>query len=101
MAALEAATCGKTRLARLENVSDQTAADVAAMGYCCLWPDLDEGDTPLSSGTAASALLRRVEGRSGDVSVWLGEGSTALGLQAFLSGAHTAGDRCLAMTETA
>lgn len=100
-AALEAATCGKTRLARLENVSDQTAADVAAMGYCCLWPDLDEGDTPLSSGTAASALLRRVEGRSGDVSVWLGEGSTALGLQAFLSGAHTAGDRCLAMTETA
>lgn len=52
-AALEAATCGKTRLARLENVSDQTAADVEAMGYCCLWPDMDRSPYPLADSSSA------------------------------------------------
>ena len=84
-AALEAATCGKTRLARLENVSDQTAADVEAMGYCCLWPDMDRSPYPLADSSSADVLLRRVGDRSGDVSVWLGGGTTAAGLRAFLS----------------
>ena len=100
-AALEAATCGKTRLARLENVSDQTAADVAAMGYCCLWPDLDRSPYPLTDSTAASTLLRRVGERSGAVSVWLGDEVNASGLRSFLSGLRSSGDRCLPMTETA
>lgn len=100
-AALEAATCGKTRLARLENVSDQTAADVEAMGYCCLWPDMDRSPYPLADSSSADVLLRRVGDRSGDVSVWLGGGTTAAGLRAFLSELRSAGDRCLAMTETA
>ena len=100
-AALEAATCGKTRLARLENVSDQTAADVEAMGYCCLWPDLDRSPYPLSDGSSADVLLRRVGEQSGSVSVWLGDGASAAGLRAFLTGLRESGDRCLAMTETA
>lgn len=100
-AALEAATCGKTRLVRLENVSDQTAADVAAMGYCCLWPDLDRSDYPLTDSSAASTLLRRVGDRSGAVSVWLDDGVSAAGLRSFLAGLRTSGDRCLSMTETA
>ena len=100
-AALEAATCGKTRLARLENVSDQTAADVAAMGYCCLWPELDRSSYPLSDSSSASVLLRRVSGRGGAVSVWLEDGTTTAGLRAFLAGLQSSGDQCLAMTETA
>ena len=100
-AALEAATCGRTRLARLENVSDQTAADVEAMGYCCLWPDLDRSPYPLTDSAAASTLLRRVGERSGAVSVWLGDGAAASGLRSFLSGLRSSGDRCLPMTETA
>ena len=99
-AALEAATCGKTRLARLENVSDQTAADVEAMGYRCLWPDLDRSPYPLSDSAAAGVLLRRVTDRSGEVTVWLDDGVTAAGLRAFLSEIRSTGDRCLAMTET-
>lgn len=99
--ALEAATCGKTRLARLENVSDQTAADVEAMGYRCLWPDLDRSSAPLADSASAAVLLRQVTGRSGDVSVWLGNGVTAAGLRSFLSEIRSTGDRCLAMTETA
>ena len=100
-AALEAATCGKTRLAKLENVSDQTAADVAAMGYCCLWPDLDRSPYPLSDASSAEVLLRRVGERGRSVSVWLGDGVTAAGLRSFLAEVDQSGDRCLAMTETA
>ncbi len=100
-AALEAATCGRTRLARLENVSDQTAADVERMGYCCLWPDLDRSSYALADSGAASVLLRRVGERSGSVTVWLGGGTTAAGLRAFLGEVRQSGDRCLALTETA
>ena len=100
-AALEAATCGKTRLARLENVSDQTEAEVERMGYRCLRTDLDRAAYPLSGAASADVLLRRVAERSGDVSVWLADGASADGLRAFLAGAKQSGDRCLAMTETA
>lgn len=100
-AALEEATCGKTRLARLENVSDQTAADVEAMGYCCLWPDLDRSDQPLADSGDAGTLLRRVNDRSGAVTVWLDTGTDAAGLGAFLGGLRSSGNRCLAVTETA
>ncbi len=99
-AALEAATCGRTRLARLENVSDQTAAEVEQMGYVCLWEDLDRSIYPLSNSSAAEVLARRVGERSGSVSVWLGDGATAAGLRAFLTGLRQSGDRCLALTET-
>lgn len=99
-AALEMATWGKTRLVRLENVSDQTAADVEALGYRCLWPDLDRSPYPLADSASADVLLRRVEERSGAVSVWLGDGASAAGLEAFLSALSGSGGRCLAMTET-
>ena len=100
-AALEAATYGRTRLARLENVSDQTAADVEAMGYCCLWPDMDRSAYSLADSASAGTLLKRVGERSGDVSVWVGDGTTAAGLRAFLAGLQSSGDQCRAMTETA
>lgn len=100
-AALEAATCGKTRLAKLENVSDQTAAEVERMGYVCLQPDLDRAIYPLNGTGAADTLLRRVGERSGSVTVWLGDGATAAGLGAFLADLRQSGDRCLALTETA
>lgn len=99
-AALEVATCGKTRLARLENVSDQTAADVEGMGYCCLWPDLDRSAYLLADSSSANVLLDRVADRARDVSVWLGDGVTATGLRTFLAGLQSSGDRCMALTET-
>jgi peptidoglycan/xylan/chitin deacetylase (PgdA/CDA1 family) len=99
-AALEAATCGRTRLAKLENVSDQTAAEVERMGYVCLWEDLDRSPYPLTNSSAAEVLARRVSERGGSVTVWLGDGADAAGLRAFLADLRQSGDRCLALTET-
>ena len=98
--ALEQATCGKTRLVWLKNVSDHQRAETEEAGYCCLDPDLDRSAYSLKSSSNASTLLQRVNNRWGDVSVWLGDSANGIGLRAFLSAARQADDRCLALTET-
>lgn len=98
--ALALATCGKTRMAFLENSAEQAAAEAENAGYCVLEPDLDRSAYELKSASAANALLQRVTGRRGAVSVWLGDGADKTGLQAFLTAADQAEDHCLALTET-
>lgn len=99
-AALERATCGKTRLVRLENATDQAAEMLAAAGFSLLDPTLDRSAYGLGSSSAATALLKRVNDRRGAVSVWLGERVYPLPLRTFLKAARDGREYCLAMTET-
>ena len=91
----------KTRLAWIANASEEDLEAAEAAGFRCLTPDLDRSDYPLTSTAAADALLQRVNGQSGPVTVWLGDGTAPAGLGTFLSAAVAAENRCLAMTETA
>ena len=75
--ALYRATLGKTRLAYV--------------------PDAE--DYKLESSSNASALMKRVSARRGDVSVWLGTTASAAGLREFVISAQGAGHYCRAMTE--
>ena len=78
---------------------------LAAVGVlaACLYSGGPNGDgerNAVEEFFAAEVLARRVGERSGSVSVWLGDGATAAGLRAFLTGLRQSGDRCLALTET-
>lgn len=100
-AALYSATCGRTRLAYLPS-ADSGAAEAAALaGYCRLEPAIDRTGYGLRSRTQAAALLQRISSRRGDLSVWLGDNVSAVGLSAFLTAAKNAEDRCLSLTEPA
>lgn len=99
-AALERATCGKTRLVWLENASERQQTEAESAGYCCLDPDLDRSPYSLKSSSNAATLLQRVTNRRGNVSVWLGDSADGVGLRSFLSAARQADDQCLALTET-
>lgn len=99
--ALAQATCGKTRLAMIQNGGDQALQAAREAGWCCVTPDIDRADYELQSSSNASSLLKRVSAYRGDVSVWLGDTADAVGLRAFLSAAENADGRCLALTETA
>jgi hypothetical protein len=98
--ALERATCRKTRLAFLEDVTEQAKAEAENAGYCCLKAALDRSAYPLKSASAADTLLQRVTGQKGTASVWLGDSADEAGLRAFLVAAAKADNRCLALTET-
>ena len=99
--ALERATCGRTRLCRVENAGEGDLETARAAGYRCLAEDLDRSGSALTGTSGAASLLRRVSSWDGDVSVWLGDGASAAGLRAFLSAAEDADGQCLAWTETA
>lgn len=99
--ALALATCGKTRLAMIQNGNDQALQAARDAGYCCVTPDIDRTEYDLRSGSNAASLLKRVSAYRGDVSVWLGGTADAVGLRAFLLAAGDADGRCLALTETA
>lgn len=99
--ALALATCGKTRLAMVQNANDQALQAARDAGYSCAAPDIDRTEYGLRSSSNASSLLKRVSGYRGDVSVWLGSAVDAAGLRAFLLAAGDADGRCLALTETA
>lgn len=99
--ALARATCGKTRMALIQNGNDQALQAARDAGYCCVTPDLDRTAYGLRSGSNASSLLKRVSAYQGDVTVWLGDTADAVGLRAFLLTAENADGRCLALTETA
>ena len=98
---LHRAASVKTRLAWIENASASDLAEAEAAGFCPLSPDLDRAEYPLNGTGAADTLLQRVNSRSGAVSVWLGDGTSPAGLEAFLAAMEEADGRCLAMTETA
>lgn len=98
--ALERATCGATRLVRLENGTAQQADELAAAGYRCLDEDLDRSGYSLHSRTQAQNLQQRISSRRGGVTVWLGSSASAAGLRAFLTLSETVENRCLAWTET-
>ena len=98
--ALSLATCGKTRLAYVQNGDDEAVQEAQGAGYRCLEADLDRSGYDLHTSTNASSLLQRVSAYRGGVTVWLGNSASAAGLRAFLSAAEDADDRCLAWTES-
>lgn len=100
--ALERATCGRTRLARVEGGEEQLLQRLEEAGYRCLHPDLDRSAYELRSSSNASGLLRQIMGRREDgISIWLADRVSAQGLRSLLSSAVSGGSRCLAWTETA
>ena len=100
-AALEAATCARTRLCRVENAGAADLETARSAGYRALEADLTRS-AALAGSASASALLRQVSAwREDAVSVWLGGGASAAGLRAFLAAAESADGQCLAWTETA
>lgn len=99
--ALERATCGRTRLVRMENGDEQTVRRLREAGYRCLEPDLNRSGYDLRSASNADSLLRQVLARRGDdVTVWLADRADAVGLRNFLADTESGDNRCLAWTET-
>lgn len=98
--ALFQATCCKTRLAYLQNAGPQALQDAADLGFHCLRPQVDRSGHALRNASGAQSLVQRLAGRQGDVSVWLGEDVSPVGLRAFLAAAREAGGSCVAYTET-
>lgn len=99
-AALFRATCGKTRLAYLQDGGAQALQIAEEAGFRCLRPELDRSGYDLRSASGALELVRRLASWRGDAAVWLGEGASPAGLRAFLSAAKEAGGVCVAYTET-
>lgn len=98
--ALAQATCGKTRLAIIQNGNEQVLQAARDAGYCCVSPDIDRTGYGLRSASNAASLLKRVSAYQDDVTVWLGDTADTVGLRAFLLAAGNADGRCLALTET-
>ena len=98
--ALERATCGRTRLARMENGDKETLLRMQEAGYHCLEPDLDRSGYDLRSASNADSLLRMLARRGDDVTVWLADRADAAGLRNFLAEMKNDDGRCLAWTET-
>lgn len=99
--ALEEATCGRTRLVRLENPTEQSAAALREAGYCVVNFSLDRSQSGLRSAAQAENLVKSLSQRSGSSRVWLGESVSSTGLRAFLRLVKEADGRCRALTETA
>ena len=97
--ALYRATLGKTRLAYVPDAEETELQALEEVGWRCLTPSMDRADYKLESSSNASALMKRVSARRGDVSVWLGTTASAAGLREFVISAQGAGHYCLAMTE--
>lgn len=98
-AALEEATCGRTRLVRLENATEEALQALREAGYCPVSFHLERSGA--RNADQAQTLLQRVSQRSGAVKVWLGEEWSVTGLRTFLRDAGEAEGRCRALTETA
>ena len=98
--ALRQATCGGTRLVRLENGDGETLLRIQEAGYRCLKPDLDRSGYDLRSASNADSLLRALARRGDDVTVWLADRVDAAGLRNFLAEMKNDDGRCLAWTET-
>lgn len=98
---LKQATCGGTRLVRLENGSEEDRKAVEAAGYRCLQETLDRSGYSLYNAAHAESLQNRLPARGQSISVWMGESVNNSGLRAFLALSDEAENRCLAWSETA
>lgn len=99
-AALFRATCGKTRLACIQNAGSQSLQAAGDAGFRCLRPEVDWSGRSLRTAADAKALVQRLAGRRGGAAVWLGADVTPAGLRAFLSAVREEEGRCAAYTET-
>ena len=97
--ALYRATLGKTRLIYVPDAETTELQALEETGWRCLKPSMNRAGYKLESSSNASALMKRVAARRGDVSVWLGTTASAAGLREFVTSAQGAGHYCLAMTE--
>lgn len=95
---LEEATCGRTRLIRVENAAQVQLDALRNAGYCPVVFDMDSSS--LYSTAQAETLVQQISRRSGSVKVWLGKTTSAAGLGALLRSVETADGRCRALTET-
>ena len=98
---LKEATCGGTRLVRLENGSEEDRKAVEAAGYRCLEETLDRSGYSLYNTAHAESLQDRLPTQGRSISIWLGENVNHSGLQVFLTLSNEAENRCLAWSETA
>lgn len=98
-AALLRATCGKTRLARIENGGSQALQTAQELGFRCLQPEVDRSGQALRNASHAQSLLQRLASRQGDAAVWLGSDVSPVGLRAFLAAVREAGGICAAYNE--
>ena len=97
--ALFEAACVKTRLARLQGADEATRRSAEKLGWRVFGADIDNGGRTLSGNANADALMSRVQGRRGDLSVWLGTGASAAGVRSFITKAKAAGYYCRALRE--
>ena len=97
--ALEAATCGRTRLVMVKNAGAEVKKSLAEAGFCVVTPDMDRTGYGLRTADQAKTLVRRISERQGNVSVWLGDQVSVTGLHSFLTQADQAEGRCRALTE--
>lgn len=99
-AALFRATCGKTRLAYIQNGGAQALQAARDAGFRCLRPEVDWNGYALRDAANAQTLVQRL-GRGGrTAAVWLSDSASPSGLRAFLSAAGRAGGAFVAYTET-
>jgi len=97
---LEQATCGKSRLVRVENGENADVEALEAAGYRCLDEDLDRSGYALRTAVHADSLKKRIAARRGSSVVWLGENVNTVGLQALLRSVIEEDGQCLAWTVT-
>lgn len=97
-AALFQATCGKTRLAYIQNGGPQALQAARDAGFRCLQPEVD--GYALRSASNAQALVQRLSRGGRAAAVWLSDSVSPAGLRTFLSAAGEAGGECVAYTET-
>ena len=98
--ALETAAYTKTRLVRVENASLETAAELAAGGYCTSISSLKRSADTLSTSIGAEALFRSLSTTRKTAVVWLDDRIGTSGMLLFLSRAKWAEDECLPLRET-
>ena len=97
---LEQATCGRTRLVRVEHGTQADEEELAQLGYCCLDEDMDRSGYALQTAAHAESLQKRIAARQGHSVVWLKKSASTMGLQNFLRIAAEEDGRCMALTET-
>ena len=98
--ALLLATCGKTRLACVQKWRRPRPGDSSGSWLSLLRGGL-QPERPGAEQYECPALLQRLSSHRGDVTLWLGDHTSAAGLRAFLAAAEDADGQCLAWTETA
>lgn len=96
-AALFRATCGKTRLAYIQNGGPQALQAARDAGFRCLQPEVD--GYALRGASNAQSLVQRLSRDGRAAAVWLADSASPVGLRAFLSAAGKAGGAFVAYTE--